>query len=175
MLYAFFFFTMKSVRISEGDDMLKKILLCLILLVCGCEKQKSKDVEVEPFTITFYYLEYCSYCEAAKKYFVPEVEKEFGDAVTFEYVSLDTVEGETAYIELMGHEENGEYIEGKLKDVPKEVIDEGVQGPLFVIEDDYAFLGYDKAYHAAYIEDMYKAFSNQELGNIVSEGRYVFK
>lgn len=174
MLNAFFLSFWKSVKIGKGDIMLKKILLCLMLFVCGCERQKPKDVEIEPFTITFYYFEHCSYCEAAKKYFVPEVEKEFGDAVTFEYFSLDTLEGENAYKELMGYDVHGEYIEGKLKDVSMDIVSE-IQGPLFVIGDYYAFLGYEKAYNDAYIEDIHKALAHQPLGNIVSEGRFEFK
>lgn len=152
---------------------MKKIIMVLFTLIfmCGCTQKET----IPSFTFTMYYAEGCGYCEYAKEKFIPVLEDEFKEAITIEYVSLDTLEGENEYYQLVGYiDENGNEVEGLLEDTDYEV-KECLNYPFFVVDEYYGFFGYDDFYNNEYIEDIYHALNDEPLTNLLSPGRFMFK
>ena len=157
----------------------KIALICLMLIsLMGCDRS-NYDIDLEElpeFTITIYYLDTCGSCRALKDNLVPEIKSAFKGKVTINQISADNQAGIEAYAKIVGYhdEQTGEFIEGKLIDFDENFIDM-YYVPFVVVDDRYAFLGFDERFIDKYIEDIESALLSRELSTELAEGRWFFK
>lgn len=138
----------------------KGILLFLVLMLTGCtltRKEKYPD-----FKVQFFYRDFCGYCEAFKEYAMPALEKEFKEAIHIEYYNMDDEEAMKMYNDICDQ---------------LYFYDENYRGdaPFFVMEGQFAVLGYQSGEEKELIKDIKHALNGEELGSKLSAYRWEFR
>jgi len=145
--------------------------LCIGLVACT----KKEETVIPEFTITIFYLDTCGHCSALKSRLVPKIEEEFGDKVTIEFISADNEENMTLYDQYTGYyDEEGNFVEGKLKDFNQEYIGE-YYVPLVIVDQAFAFIGYDEDFDSYYIKDIKNGVLGKALSSTLDVDRWTFK
>lgn len=171
------------------DGYLKKwIKLIMIIFLCtGCSVKQPEIVESkEPFTVQLFYSQTCPRCKSLKEHFIPRLETEFGDQMTFVEHDIDLQESIDLFYEYSGLYDwqlQEWTIEGKLVGVPIDMLcnedktDCSITWiPFVIVGDMYAFFGYDNDYLEDYVTDVHLALQGKELSDsILRDWRFLIK
>lgn len=143
--------------------MKKKILylLCLFMLFVGCQPTKQIPLNKE-VTLSFFYVESCSQCQAFKKQAIPTLEKTFGEQLTIHQYDLDEPSTEPIYDNVIQ----------SLNDFDEEYYG---NGPFIVLDGYFALLGYTAGDEEYLIKDIQLVTSGKELGYELEGFRFLFK
>lgn len=137
----------------------KGFLLFLVVMIAGCSLTNKKTYP--DFNVKFFYRDSCGYCEAFKEYAIPALEKEFKEAIHIEYYNMDDEDAMMIYNDICDR---------------LYFFDESYRedAPLFVMEDEFALLGYASGEEKELIRDIKHALNNEELGDRLSAYRWEF-
>ena len=138
----------------------KKILcVCILFSLMGC---RNKKIDYPDFNVKFFYLDTCQHCQAFEENTIPLLEKEFEDAIHIEYYNMDDESSQELYQQIT--DELYFYDDEYLNDVP-----------FFVMENEFALLGYSAGEEEELIKDIQRALNDESLGERLSGYRWEFE
>ncbi len=136
---------------------MKKILYILLAFcLIGCSKEETT---VPAFTIDYFYQDYCSNCENFKMIAIPKIKNEF-DNVSVNYYELD--ENQELY---------QSYVD-RLVDFDEDYYQ---TVPFIVIDEQIAIVGYSTGEEDEIINEIYRLFNDEELGQYFTIGEYIME
>ena len=143
---------------------MKKRILCLLslLLFCvGCQSTQSITLN-QTVTLSFFYIESCSQCQAFKKQAIPKLEETFQERLIIHQYDLDDEKTQPIYDQVID----------SLVDFDEEYYG---NGPFIVVEGYFALLGYNAGDEDALIQDIQQATQGKELGYELEGFRFLYK
>ena len=160
------------------DGCLKRIIKLFFVLISifGCTAKQPEVIESkEPFTIQLFYSQTCPKCKSLKENFIPALQKDFGEQMTFIEHDIDMQESIDlfySYTGLYDWEIQEWKIDSQFEGIPIDLLCNEDKSkcditwiPLVIVGDMYAFLGYDNQYLEDYISDVHLALQDKELTN----------
>lgn len=142
---------------------MKKILIFLLSLslLGGCAPAKKIHLS-EHVTLSFFYIQSCSQCQAFKSVAIPLLEDTYQDQITILQYDLDEPETEAIYDQIID----------SLVDFDEEFYG---NGPFIVLNGYFALLGYTTGDEEYLVTDIQRAVNHEELGYELEGLRFTFK
>jgi len=145
------------------EKFMKKILFLLSLfLLCGCQGSVSHKKLSENVTLSFFYIEGCSECQAFKETAIPYLEDTFGEQLKIVQYDLDDEATEPIYDAIIDSLEN---------------FDESLygNGPFYAVEGYFVNLGYTVGDEEYLADDIKRAVEGKELSFELEGLRFMYK
>lgn len=134
------------------------VLILITLVIGGCQNKKNNYPE---FNVQMFYSEDCGHCQVFKEKAIPALEKEFGDSMQVSYYNIDEKSSIDLYHDII--DQLYFYDQAFLEDVP-----------FFVLENEFALLGYSTGEEKELIKDIKRALNNEALGSKLEAYRWRF-
>ncbi len=141
--------------------MKKLLILCLSFMLLGCTGIESLDLS-EKVTISFYYIESCSECQAFKKIGIPYIENTFKDQIVINQYDLDDLSNEERYDKTLDALNEFDY-------------DYYGLAPFIVVDNYFGVLGYTTGDEEFLVNDIKNAVEGKELSMELDMLRFYFK
>lgn len=142
---------------------MKKIFIMLLSVMILGACAPTKQIELaKPATLSFFYIEDCSQCQAFKKNVIPLLEKTFGNQLTIHQYDLDDEATEKVYDQVID----------SLSNFDEEFYG---NGPFIVLDGYFAVLGYDAGDEEYLLQDIENVVAGQQAGYELEGRRFIFK